>query len=280
MTMLIAPPAEELVVEAGGTVESWLTLSDGEGDLRIVGLPSAWFTMSMQQAEPPRVLLVVHPPAIEHGGEPGAYEFRVTAGDVSIPMRLRIQAPGMDGGRPSRSRLIDFLPRHYHTDEFLGRFLLIFQAALDRIERSIDNTHFLLDPGLAPPEFLNWLANWLDLDLTGVHDTATQRALIERAVELYRWKGTRRGLRAELALRLNARALIVENFDGLRLGHDAAMGINTHIGRRRDGCMSVTVAGDAEDLQTRVEDLLENVKPAGSGFIVRRAPERAGDGEN
>jgi phage tail-like protein len=244
----------------------------------------------VDRLEPPgRVLLVLHPPELEHGGEPGVYQARTVVvaenGERSVsPMRVHVLAPGLDGERPTRSRLIDFLPRHYQSDDFLTRFLQIFQVAFDHVEHTIDNTHYLLDPGVTPPQFLDWLANWLDLDLSTTTDVAGQRVLIERAVELYRWKGTRRGLRAELALRLNARALIVENFDGLRLGHDAAMGVNTHLGRRRDGCMSVTLGasgGDRAELLRRAEDLLERVKPAGSGYIVRCAPAaRATQGEN
>jgi phage tail-like protein len=302
MSMAIAPDLaispRALHVEAGGTAETLLDIrvpvdegqeaAAGLVQVAVLGLPSAWYTLSSHQIylEPGDVAsmrLVVHPPGIEHGGEPGAYNVDLdvlaeSGAADSSRMRLIVHPPGTHAdraGRVPRSRLVEFLPRHYQSDDFLGRFLLIFQVAFDRIERSIDNTHLLIDPGLAPPEFLSWLANWLDLDLATSGDTESQRALIERAVELYRWKGTRRGLRAELALRLNARALIVENFDGLRLGQDAMLGVNTHLGRRRDGCVTITVE-DADragsDLLARTEELIQQIKPAGSGYIVRSVP--------
>jgi len=302
MSMAIAPELaigpRALHVEAGGTAETLLDIRSpvdegeeraaGTVQLEVLGLPKAWYTLSSQEVhlqpgEVASVRLVIHPPGIEHGGEPGAYnvDLEVVAESgaiLSSRMRLIVHPPGTHtdrGERVPRSRLVEFLPRHYQSDEFLGRFLLIFQVAFDRIERSIDNTHMLIDPGLAPPEFLTWLANWLDLDLTTSDDTESQRALIERAVELYRWKGTRRGLRAELALRLKARTLIVENFDGLRLGQDAVMGVNTHLGRRRDGCMTITVKDEGEagpELQARAEELIQQIKPAGSGYVVRSVP--------
>jgi len=285
----------ELYVEAGSSAEAVLDIRapasdehNGTGaayvDLRLSGLQPGWYSLSERRLhlaadESARVLLVVHPPALENGAEPGTYDWDLdvlaSSGDFStLRGRVVVVAPGKlaFGQPPSRSQLIDFLPRHHQSDEFLARFLLIFQVAFDRIEGSIDNTHFLLDPGLTPPGFLTWLANWLDLDLSNVDDPQTQRLLIERAVELYRWKGTRRGLRAELALRLNARSLIVENFDGMRLGQDAAMGVNTQLGRRRDGCVTVTIANPADadpDFAARAEDLLQAIKPASCGYVVR-----------
>ena len=285
----------QLSVEAGGSAETILEIRAPESDqldgtaasyvdLRLSGLQPSWYSLSEQRVhlaahESARVLLVVHPPAMEHGAEPGGYDWDLdvlaSSGEFStLRGRVIVMPPGRlaFGQRPSRSQLIDFLPRHHQSDEFLARFLLIFQVAFDGFEGSIDNTHLLLDPGLTPPEFLTWLATWLDLDLSTVEDPQTQRVLIERAVELYRWKGTRRGLRAELALRLNTRSLIVENFDGMRLGQDAAMGVNTQLGRRRDGCVTVTLASPANadpDFAARADDLLQAIKPASCGYVVR-----------
>ena len=53
------------------------------------------------------------------------------------------------------------------------------------------------------------------------------------------------------------------------------MGVNTHLGRRRDGCVTITVEdadGDGPELQARTEDLIQQIKPAGSGYIVRSVP--------
>ena len=133
-------------------------------DLHFSGLNASWYSLSerrlrLEPGETARVLLVVHPPAMEHGAEPGVYDWDLdvvaNTGDfTSMRGRVIVTAPGSHlarGERPSHSQLIDFLPRHHQSDEFLARFLLIFQVAFDRIEGSIDNTHFLLDPGLTPP---------------------------------------------------------------------------------------------------------------------------------
>lgn len=283
MMMTVSAPDEveplDLAVEAGGTVETTIQLVDAaagsEVDLRLSGLPSQWFSL-VAQPEQARAMLVLHPPRLEHGGDPGIYRIGVEAGNAQAApsvLRLRVLPPGAQTGR---SDLLEFLPRHFRTDDFLGRFLLVFQSALESIERAIDSSELLFDPWVTPPEFVAWLASWVDLDVSSISDPATQRMLIERAVELYRWKGTRRGLRAEISLRLGTRSLIVENFDGMRLGQDAALGVNTHLGRRRDSAVVVTLASSRPvgvALLDRAQSLLQEIKPAGCSYVVRIAPE-------
>ena len=59
------------------------------------------------------------------------------------------------------SRLMEYLPTLYQGDDFLGRFLRIFEDIIDPIERTIDNVGDSLDPRLAPDEFLPWLSSWM-----------------------------------------------------------------------------------------------------------------------
>jgi phage tail-like protein len=160
---------------------------------------------------------------------------------------------------------------------------LIFQSLLDPIEQKADNTHYYLDPGTTPAEFLPWLASWVGITLEPGLDETGQRELIRQAVELHRWKGTRRGLRDELRQRTGARALIVENFDGLRIGQDASLGLNTYLGAHREGCIAVTLAQGNESAvdHLRAEELVRDLKPAHVGHILRvvRAP-GAGEGDS
>ena len=93
----------------------------------------------------------------------------------------------------------------------------------------------------------------------------------------------RRGLREELKLRTATRPLIVENFDGMRLGQDAALGLNTNLGVHREGSIAVTLASDREATvdQPQAEALVHDLKPAHVGHVVRivRAP-KAPKGES
>jgi phage tail-like protein len=282
---------DDLVVEAGATAESIIEVvstveawndSFQEYAIRVEGLPERWFSLSTSRlrvaaGQSAQALLVIHPPREDRRASLGEYRFLVQlapddGGDtIDLPGHLLVLAPG---ATVLRSRLLQYLPALYQNDAFLARFLLIFQSILDPIEQTIDNTHHYLDPGLAPAHFLPWLASWVGLELDPGLDEERQRELIRRAVELSRWKGTRRGLREELKIRTGARALIVENFDGMRLGQDASLGLNTHLGARCDQFIAVTLATDGGQATTQhdADALVQELKPAHVGHVVRIVP--------
>lgn len=282
---------DDLKVEAGATAESIIEVGstvDAGNDsfkeyaIRVVGLPEHWFSLSTSRLRVPagqsaQALLVIHPSLDDRRAPLGEYRFLVELAPadgtetIELPGHLLVLAPG---ATTLRSQLLQYLPALYQSDTFLARFLLIFQSILDPIEQTIDNTHHYLDPGMAPAHFLPWLASWVGLELDPGLDEARQRELIRRTVELSRWKGTRRGLREELKIRTGARPLIVENFDGMRLGQDASLGLNTHLGMRCDQFIAVTLATDGGQGTTQhdADVLVQELKPAHVGHVVRIVP--------
>jgi phage tail-like protein len=285
--------ADDLFVEAGFTGETTIEVGPFAGAtdeeirefaVRVSGLPEKWYTLSTRQlrltsGSQDTVLLVIHPPHDDPVSPLGVYEFVVellptgSPEAISLPGRLVALAPG---AASMHSRLLQYLPPIFQDDLFLARFLLIFQSVLDPIDQIVDNTHNYLDAGLTPASFLPWLASWVGVTFEPGLDEARQRELIRQAVELSRWKGTRRGLSAELMLRTGARPLIVENFDGMRLGQDAALGLNSQLGAHREGSITVTLASDQDTIvdQQQAEAMVGDLKPAHVGHIVRvvRAP--------
>jgi len=280
-----------LVVEAGATVETSVLVGADAGvvlgginewTIEVQGLPPGWYTLAAERLalaedENRDVLLVIHPPHDDPRAPLGTYDFlvRLTSADervpIDLPARLDVLPPG---ARTMRSHWLDYLPTIYHNDLFLARFLLIFQSILDPIEQTVDNTHSYFDPSLTPARLLPWLASWVGLTLESELDEATRRELLRRAADLSRWKGTRRELREQFQIRTGSRALIVENFDGMRLGQDAAMGLNTQLGRPFEGCISVTLAqvADRPVEPWRADSLVEELKPAHVGHLVRIVP--------
>src|SRR5438876_1086197 len=61
------------------------------------------------------------------------------------------------------SSYLRFLPAIYAADEFVGRFLRIFEDVLDPVAVKIDDLPYYFDPMVAPPDLLNWMARWVDL---------------------------------------------------------------------------------------------------------------------
>lgn len=97
------------------------------------------------------------------------------------------------------STYLDFLPEIYRSD-FMERFMAIFEQAFDPVVQTTDNLWAYLDPLTAPKSMIPFLAQWVDWPLNPDWTLSRQRKLIKHAVELYRWRGTRQGLRLILHL--------------------------------------------------------------------------------
>ena len=135
------------------------------------------------------------------------------------PVDEPAQSPGPSSppGVPTDySTYLKYLPAIYSADDFLGRFLLIFESILSPIDRTVSNLHYYFDAQMTPPELLPWLASWLGLALDERWPEAQRRALILAAVDLYQWRGTRRGLSEFLRLYTGLTPEIVESGVGKR----------------------------------------------------------------
>jgi len=111
-----------------------------------------------------------------------------------------------------RSSYLQYLPAIYQEEEFLARFLMIFEEVLSPVEKVLENIELYSDPMMAPEAFLPWLACWIDLILDENWPIQKRRALIRAGVELYRWRGTRRGLREYLRIYTEVEPEIIEHF--------------------------------------------------------------------
>lgn len=101
--------------------------------------------------------------------------------------------------RPNISYL-DFLPNIYQEVDFVGRLVGIFEQAFDPAVQTTDTLWAYLDPLTAPAAMQNFLAHWVAWDIDSRWDINKQRQLIRNAITIYRWHGTRYGLRLYLHL--------------------------------------------------------------------------------
>jgi phage tail-like protein len=92
---------------------------------------------------------------------------------------------------PLGSLLPDVYQRHDEN-------ILTFAAALDEVIApvwlALDCFDGYVDPMLAPTDFLTMLSQWVAFPLDGNWSEDQARRLVATAVELYRWRGTKRGL--------------------------------------------------------------------------------------
>jgi phage tail-like protein len=97
-----------------------------------------------------------------------------------------------------RQSYLQYLPAVYQEDPdsraFLDRFLSIFQSAFDEFDMTIDTLWRLFNPDSVPPQFLDWLAAWIQLPLDPTWPLAKKRAMLKKAARDYRRRGTLGGL--------------------------------------------------------------------------------------
>jgi phage tail-like protein len=174
-----------------------------------------------------------------------------------------------------RSSLLDYLPAMYAGDDFFNRFLCIFEDTIKPLQRMADDEYYYFDALTIPSESLKWLATWVALVLDETWSLEKRRRLILEAVELYSWRGTKRGLSDYIELYTDVQPEISEYVDGIRLGHDARLGINTTIAGRERHSFTVTVRlDDLSDEEIAYKEatlhrIIETEKPAHTAYRLR-----------
>ena len=103
------------------------------------------------------------------------------------------------------------MPSVYTDDDFTQRFTQALDEVVAPIFTVLDCFAAYLDPRLAPPDFVDWLASWVALDLDESWSVTQRRELVARAVHLHRFRGTRRGLAEHVWLLTGGRVDIADS---------------------------------------------------------------------
>ena len=136
----------------------------------------------------------------------------------------------------SRESYVKWLPSIYQRADLNGRNFyprlpLDHPAPLRLRSRSmLDVIHTYFDPYEAPEKFLPWLASWSAMVLEEDWPIEKKRRLIRKAIELYRIRGTVKGLKLFISLFTGHEPDIKENewpFRGWRIGDTSEIGIDT-----------------------------------------------------
>ena len=99
-----------------------------------------------------------------------------------------------------KSEYLQYLPAVFQEDPFLGRFLVPFEEVLNGFGDLLSDIDHYFAPALTEPDFLPWLAQWLAMSLDEEWEEEKRRLLIAEAVELYRRRGTVKGLERYLEI--------------------------------------------------------------------------------
>ncbi|HVO01306.1 MAG TPA: phage tail protein [Candidatus Cybelea sp.] len=143
---------------------------------------------------------------------PGRYLFlrlRLMGDGIATPVvrRIRVDFP--------RQTSLDRLPAVYRdnpvSEDFSERFLALFDAAVEDIDRAIERNPALLDVDGVPPDVLPWLGGFLDVAMDPAWTVGLRRAVLKAVPDLYPRRGTPSGFRDTLKLLLGVEPAIEES---------------------------------------------------------------------
>jgi phage tail-like protein len=193
----------------------------------------------------------------------------------------------------ARRGLLENLPAIYRRSDAAGRNLVrdlcfVFEHMFDSVDINLVDGWRFYDPYVTPLEFLNWLSRWTAFTLDLDWPEAQKRALIKRAVDLYRIRGTRRGLALFLRLFSDHEPDIEENkwpFRGFRVEPEGAedgarIGIDSVILPPVDlaHCFIITMPIKFEtvtpELVIRIHQIISMEKPAHTHYYLQFAEEK------
>jgi len=154
-------------------------------------------------------------------------------------------------GQATSSIYMSFLPDIYQENDFLRRFLLIFEDIWEPLEQRQDHIHMYFQPLTCPTAFLPWLANWLGFSLDPHWPEIRQRRLLAQAMDMYRWRGTYYGLIRMLEVCTGVTPVITEN-------------------EREPFVFHIEIPVTDADIDRKfVNDLIETHKPAQAGYVLK-----------
>ncbi len=108
---------------------------------------------------------------------------------------------------------VSYLPMIYQTggrEDFLGRFLGMFESIYQDFDERIENSTKQIDPMAAKPEFLDWLAQWVGITNAHLWQEDRLRLLLEGIVKKNLIRGTREYVEHMIATFTGEHPFIIE----------------------------------------------------------------------
>lgn len=115
-----------------------------------------------------------------------------------------------------RSSYLSYLPSIYQEDpkssDFLERFLSLFGTFISEMDENIHLISKYFDIDAVGGEFLKWLGSWLGIAGDEGWSSDQLRSYIKQAPELYKIRGTRKGLEKLVQIYTGEKPIIIEYF--------------------------------------------------------------------
>lgn len=216
--------------------------------------------------------------AQEEASDGGAEEESGGASDRASENRKLVGYQSFEIQVRPASTYMTLLPEIFQAEDFMVRFLSIFEQTFDPSLQTLGSLWAYLDPLTAPRSMLPFLSKWVAWDLEPRWTLQQQRRLMRYAVELYRWRGTRKGVRYYLHLYTDLRldedrpesekqiSITDDTSDAFVFG-EAAFGDGMMMGGGQPFHFNVVLRPESTDEYNQLDEALirrviEQVKPA------------------
>ncbi len=180
---------------------------------------------------------------------------------------------------------INYLPEIFHGNDFLGRYLMLFESFWKPINQQINHIDLYFDPNFTPSAFLPWLASWLGVTWDDLLPENRKRKLLQLAVSLYQRRGTQSALKDYLQVYSEGEIEIIEHrSQNFILGHGTKLGSTIALGNQNlPHTFSVNINVDEEEVRRmdfddpsrntetyiqKLEEIIEQQKPAHTAFSL------------
>ncbi|WP_219837876.1 phage tail protein [Paenibacillus sp. R14(2021)] len=192
-------------------------------------------------------------------------------------MWLKIEWIGSERKTPCLSKLrivfprntyLSHLPAIYQEDPsgFMERFLALFGTMFDSVEAQADELPRHLDSELAEGPYLKWLGSWLGIEVDEHWNDDQIRRFIREAPQLYRYRGTRRGIEKMVEIYTGSKPHIVEYFEYKMMRESAELRQLTDMLYGMHACsfsvLVTTEQAPTEKHRHMLQRMLDEQKPA------------------
>ncbi|MDP3893692.1 phage tail protein [Nocardioides sp.] len=117
------------------------------------------------------------------------------------PAVARTRASGTTRGRRPTDWMLRQLPVAMLSEDFLVRFVSIFQDVGNRLLEDADGIEHVPDVTVTPTDLIPWLGSWIGVEtIDRSMPEELQRRIVRSAAATMTWRGTAYGLRSYLEL--------------------------------------------------------------------------------
>jgi phage tail-like protein len=191
----------------------------------------------------------------------------------------------------SRESYVKWLPALFQRNDINGKnamrdLLWVTQHLFGSIEEKLDALHNFFDPYEAPEEMLPWLASWSAMVIDEDWPIAKKRRLIKKGIEMYRIRGTVKGLKLFISLFTGNEPVVRENqwpFKGWRIGVTSEIGTDTvvlppvNLSHAFIVEMPVSYKDLSPEAVIRIHEIIQMERPANTQYYLRFAVEEKKD---